>query len=142
MTTFIIDNRFYHPVNKRNVLAAQLYGQFTTGNAPFNMLSLMGGESLMRGYYLGRYRDDHLIAGQLEYRILPFSFSKRWGASVFIAAGQVFNKESFQLKNFLPTGGAGLKFLVFPEKDIYTRVDVAFTQEGRGIYFFIGEALK
>ena len=32
------------------------------------------------------------------------------------------------------------RFLVFPEKDIYTRVDVAFTQEGRGIYFFIGEA--
>ena len=94
----------------------------------------------MRGYYLGRYRDDHLIAGQLEYRILPFTFSKRWGASVFLAAGQVFNKESFQLKNFLPTGGAGLRFLVFPEKDIYTRVDVAFTQEGRGIYFFIGEA--
>jgi len=140
MTTYIIDNRFYHPIKERNVLAAQLYGQFTTGNAPFNMLSLMGGESLMRGYYLGRYRDDHLIAGQLEYRILPFSFSKRWGASVFLAAGQVFNKESFQLKNFLPTGGAGLRFLVFPEKDIYTRVDVAFTQEGRGIYFFIGEA--
>lgn len=140
MTTYIIDNRLYHPIKERNVLAAQLYGQFTTGNAPFNMLSLMGGESLMRGYYLGRYRDDHLIAGQLEYRILPFSFSKRWGASVFLAAGQVFNKESFQLKNFLPTGGAGLRFLVFPEKDIYTRVDVAFTQEGRGIYFFIGEA--
>lgn len=140
MTTYIIDNRLYHPIKERNVLAAQLYGQFTTGNAPFNMLSLMGGESLMRGYYLGRYRDDHLIAGQLEYRILPFSFSKRWGASVFLAAGQVFNKESFHLRNFLPTGGAGLRFLVFPEKDIYTRVDVAFTQEGRGIYFFIGEA--
>ena len=46
----------------------------------------------------------------------------------------------FQFKNLLPTGGAGLRFLVFPEKDIYTRVDVAFTQEGRGIYFFIGEA--
>jgi len=140
MTTYIIDNRIYHPIKKRNVLAAQLYGQFSTGEVPFNMLSLMGGESLMRGYYLGRYRDDNLIAGQLEYRILPFSFSKRWGASVFFAAGQVFNKESFQLKNFLPTGGAGLKFLVFPEKDIYTRVDVAFTEEGRGIYFFIGEA--
>ena len=140
-TSYIIDNRFYIPVKKNTVLAAQLYGQFTLGNAPFNMLSLMGGESLMRGYYLGRYRDKNLIAGQIEYRILPFNLSKRWGASAFMAAGQVYNKyETFQFKNFLPTGGLGLRFLVFPEKDIYTRVDVAFTEEGRGIYFFIGEA--
>ena len=140
-TSYIIDNRFYVPVKKNTVLAAQFYGQFTLGNAPFNMLSLMGGESLMRGYYLGRYRDKNLIAGQLEYRILPFNFSKRWGASAFMAAGQVYNEnETFQFKKLLPTGGLGLRFLVFPEKDIYTRVDVAFTQEGRGIYFFIGEA--
>ena len=140
-TSYITDNRFYVPVKKNNVLAAQLYGQFTLGNAPFNMLSLMGGESLMRGYYLGRYRDKNLIAGQLEYRILPFKFSKRWGASGFMAAGQVYDEnETFQFKNLLPTGGLGLRFLVFPEKDIYTRVDVAFTEEGRGIYFFIGEA--
>ena len=135
-TSFFIDNRFYIPVKKNTVLAAQLYGQFTLGNAPFNMLSLMGGESLMRGYYLGRYRDKNLIAGQIEYRILPFNFSKRWGASAFMAAGQVYNEyETFQFKNLLPTGGLGLRFLVFPEKDIYTRVDVAFTEEGRGIYF-------
>lgn len=140
-TSYITDNRFYVPVKKNTVLAAQLYGQFTLGNAPFNMLSLMGGESLMRGYYLGRYRDKNLIAGQLEYRILPFNFSKRWGASAFMAAGQVYDEnETFQFKNLLPTGGLGLRFLVFPEKDIYTRVDVAFTEEGRGIYFFIGEA--
>ena len=140
-TSYITDNRFYMPVKKNTVLAAQLYGQFTLGNAPFNMLSLMGGESLMRGYYLGRYRDKNLIAGQLEYRILPFKFSRRWGASAFMAAGQVYDEnETFQFKNLLPTGGLGLRFLVFPEKDIYTRIDVAFTEEGRGIYFFIGEA--
>lgn len=140
-TSYITDNRFYVPVKKNTVLAAQLYGQFTLGNAPFNMLSLMGGESLMRGYYLGRYRDKNLIAGQLEYRILPFKFSKRWGASAFMASGQVYDEnETFQFKNLLPTGGLGLRFLVFPEKDIYTRIDVAFTEEGRGIYFFIGEA--
>ena len=84
-TTYIIDNRIYQPIKENNVLAAQLYGQFTTGDPPFNMLSLMGGESLMRGYYLGRYRDKNLIAGQVEYRILPFSFSKRLGAGSITA---------------------------------------------------------
>lgn len=140
-TSYIVDNRIYQPVQENNVLAAQLYGQFTSGNPPFNMLSLMGGESLMRGYYLGRYRDRNLIAAQVEYRILPFSFSKSLGASVFLAAGQVFGDEhTFQWNQFLPTGGAGIRYLLFPEKDIYTRVDVAFTPEGHGIYIFIGEA--
>lgn len=141
MTSYIIDNRLYRPVKKNTVLALQLYGQFTLGNPPFNMLSLMGGESLMRGYYLGRYRDKHLVAGQVEYRILPFEFSKRWGASAFIAAGQVFSDDNkFQLSRLLPTGGFGIRYLVFPGKDIYTRIDISFTGEGRGVYFFIGEA--
>lgn len=141
MTTYVIDNRIYRPVKENTVFAAQLYGQFTSGNAPFNMLALMGGESLMRGYYLGRYRDKNLVAGQVEYRILPFEFSKRWGASVFLAAGQVYGDEyGFNWDQFLPTGGAGIRYLIFPEKDIYTRIDVSFTEEGRGVYFFIGEA--
>ena len=141
MTTYVIDNRIYRPVKEKTVFAAQVYGQFTSGNAPFNMLALMGGESLMRGYYLGRYRDKNLVAGQVEYRILPFEFSKRWGASVFLAAGQVYGDEyGFNWDQFLPTGGAGIRYLIFPEKDIYTRIDVSFTEEGRGVYFFIGEA--
>ena len=140
-TYYITDNRLYLPVKKNTVLATQIYGQFTSGNPPFNMLSLMGGESLMRGYYLGRYRDKHFVAGQVEYRILPFSFSKRIGASVFLAAGQVFGDDhTFEWKQFLPSGGAGLRFLIFPDQDIYTRLDLAFTEEGRGLYFFIGEA--
>jgi len=140
-TSYITDSRIYRPLRENTVLAAQVYGQFTTGEAPFNMLSLMGGESLMRGYYLGRYRDRNLLAAQVEYRILPFSFSKRIGASAFLAAGQVYGDDHpFSWQQFLPTGGAGLRFLLFPDKDIYTRLDVAYTREGSGVYFFIGEA--
>jgi hypothetical protein len=141
MTTYVIDNRIYQPVKENTVFAAQVYGQFTSGNAPFNMLALMGGESLMRGYYLGRYRDKNLVAGQIEYRILPFEFSKRWGASVFLAAGQVYGDDhSFDWGQFLPTGGAGIRYLIFTEKDIYTRIDLSYTREGSGVYFYIGEA--
>lgn len=139
--TYISDTRIYKPIEPNAVLAFQLYGQMTTGAPPFNMLALMGGENLMRGYYLGRYRDKNQVAGQVEYRVLPFPFSKRLGASVFMAMGQVFGDDfSFDWRHFLPAGGAGLRFLIFPEKDIYTRLDIAFTAEGQGIYFFIGEA--
>ena len=141
-TTLISDNRIFRKTRHNQVFAAQLFGQFTFGEeVPFNQLALMGGENLMRGYYLGRFRDKHMIAAQAEYRWLPFSFSKRFGASVFAGVGQVFSPEyNFAFNKFLPTGGVGVRFLMFPKKDVYTRFDAALTQEGPGFYFLIGES--
>jgi hypothetical protein len=140
-TSIFSDFRFFHPIKKRNVLALQTIGQFTLGTAPFNQLALMGGEMMMRGYYTGRYRDNNLMAFQAEYRILPFSFAKRFGASFFMGSGLVSKTLKYtQVKNLVFAGGVGLKFLIFPKKDIWTRLDFAFTSEGNGIYLFIGEA--
>jgi len=140
-TSFLVDSRFFRPVGKNNVWATQLLGQFVNGEAPFHMLSLMGGESMMRGYYYGRFRDNNLLALQSELRLLPFSFAKRWGASVFLAAGQVYpDWNALQFNQFKIAGGGGIRFLIFPQKDIYTRLDFAITEEGTGFYFFIGEA--
>mgnify|MGYP001188559537 CR=1 FL=1 len=150
LTSVISDNRFYMPINDNNVLAFQFYSQFTIGpNPPFNLISLMGGENLMRGYYQGRYRDRHLLATQLEYRILPFNFSKRWGATCFLAMGQVFgennifndsNETGFKFDNILPSGGVGARFLLFKEKDIYLRLDYGITRHGNNYYITLGEA--
>jgi hypothetical protein len=140
-TSILSDNRWYQPLNHRNVLALQAYGQFTIGQPPFNQLSLLGGENLMRGYYTGRFRDKNQLAAQAEFRMLPLGFTKRWGAAVFGATGTVFNRfHQLSLNNFVLAGGAGLRFLLFPKKDIFSRVDLAFTKEGTGIYLFIGEA--
>ncbi|GGF38735.1 BamA/TamA family outer membrane protein [Echinicola rosea] len=141
--TIITDNRIYRPVSKNNVLAAQLFGQFNTGNVPFNMMSALGGESMMRGYYYGRYRDNNYLTTQVEMRFLPLplGFSKRIGAAVFGGAGTVFDDFSnLSLDKIVWSAGAGLRFLLFPSKDIYTRIDAAFTQEGHGFYIYIGEA--
>jgi hemolysin activation/secretion protein len=125
------------------VIAAQIFGEFNTGNVPFNHLALLGGESLMRGYYLGRYRDKNQMAAQVEFRLLPLplSFTERIGAAVFAGTGQVFStQDHININNTLWTAGAGLRFLIFKNKDIWTRLDFALTNEGSGIYFFIGEA--
>jgi hemolysin activation/secretion protein len=142
-TSIISDTRLYRSIGKHNVFASQLLGQFNSGDVPFNQLALMGGESIMRGYYYGRYRDRNQIAAQVEYRFLPipFNFTDRIGAAVFAGAGKVFpDMRNFNLDNVVVSGGAGLRFLLFPKKDIYTRLDVAFTAEGTGFYLFIGEA--
>jgi len=106
-------------MGKNNVLAAQLLGQFNVGDVPFNQLALMGGESLMRGYYYGRYRDNNQLAAQVEYRFLPipFNFTDRIGAAVFAGAGSVFNQvNSLDISDFVVSGGAGLRVLLFPKK--------------------------
>nr|WKN38432.1 BamA/TamA family outer membrane protein [Tunicatimonas sp. TK19036] len=140
-THYFLDARYFYPVTKNQVLAYQLYGANMSGDVPFNQLALMGGESLMRGYYLGRYRDNTLVATQVEYRFLPFPFSRRWGAAAFLSAGGVApSPRKINLGDWVVAGGAGVRFLIFPAKDVYTRIDVAFTEEGPGYYFFIGEA--
>jgi hypothetical protein len=142
-TSVVSATRIYRPIGENNVFAAQILGQFNSGDVPFNQLALLGGESIMRGYYYGRYRDRNQLAAQVEYRFLPipFGFTDRIGAAVFAGAGKVFPEiSSFDLSNIAVSGGAGVRFLLFPKKDIYTRFDVAFTQEGPGYYLFIGEA--
>lgn len=140
-TSVFADFRWFHPIRKRNVLATHVVGQFSHGRPPFNQLALMGGESIMRGYYLGRFRDNNLVAGQLEYRMLPFSFAKRWGATVFGGTGIVFNQLSnLQSDHIVFAGGAGVRFQLFPRKDVWIRLDFAVTNEGTGVYIFVGEA--
>ncbi|MEP1033487.1 BamA/TamA family outer membrane protein [Ekhidna sp.] len=140
-TSYFFDARYYLPTNDTQVLATQLYFSEIQGDAPFSQLSLMGGESLMRGYYLGRYRDQTLLAAQTEYRFLPFPFSKRLGAAAFVALGTVSEgAPKLDVSKLKVAGGTGVRFLIFKSKDIFTRFDVAVSEDGLGYYFFIGEA--
>ena len=95
----------------------------------------------MRGYYLGRYRDNALVATQAEYRFLPFPFSKRFGGAIFGGVATVGSSlKSLKADQLRASGGLGARFLLFPGKDIFVRFDYAFTREGSGYYLFIGEA--
>lgn len=136
-----LEFRSFHPIGKSDVLAWHIKGNFTQGDVPFNQLAQLGGDRLMRGYYLGRFRDKHAIAAQVEYRLLPFPFSKRLGAAVFAAAGAAAPEFSaFEARNVKGAVGVGLRYLLFPKKDIYIRFDVGFTKEGANFYVFNGEA--
>jgi hypothetical protein len=96
---------------------------------------------IMRGFYTGRYRDKNMLAFQTEHRWLPFKFSKRIGGTVFAAAAVVAPQvNEFSWKHIRPSGGVGLRYLLFPKKDIFLRLDVGFTKEGPGFYLFTGEA--
>ena len=142
-SSILTDTRYYQSFGKNNVFATQILGNFNIGQVPFNQLALMGGESMMRGYYYGRFRDNHQLATQVEFRFLPVSlgFTNRIGAVAFAGAGTVFNQmNKLSLNNLKFSAGAGLRLLLFPKKDIWTRLDYARTLEGGGFYFLVGEA--
>ena len=138
LNTLFIDNRAFFEYRKRNVVAMQMIGQFSQGEVPFNQLSMIGGETMMRGYYLGKYRDNNMVALQIEHRWLPFKFSKRIGGAVFSGIGSV--SPNLHFDKLLWSVGGGLRVLLFPKRDVYTRLDVGFNPDGYGVYLFIGEA--
>ena len=56
-TNTFADIRKHHPIVENVIWANQFVAQAGFGDLPFNELSVVGGDSLMRGYYMGRYRD-------------------------------------------------------------------------------------
>lgn len=135
---YTLDLRGYFPVARSHVLALRALGMASSGAPPFDQVPQLGGESLLRGYYQGRYRDRTLIAFQAEYR---FPLFWRLGAAGFGAAGQVApDVGSVGLDRFWFSGGAGLRFLLARKEGLNVRMDLAVAEGSTGFYLSFGEA--
>jgi outer membrane protein assembly factor BamA len=136
-TRYRLDLRKYFPLFSSHVLAWQGYFSFITGDAPFQMLSLMGGQNWMRGYYRGRFRDKNMIVLQMEYR-LPLLW--KFGIVGFLGIGDVADKvDNFVLKDFKYSAGFGLRYLFSSEEKINVRIDFGFCKESFGVYVGVSE---
>lgn len=98
----------------------------------------MGGSRLMRGYYTGRYRDQHYAAFQAEYRALIWW---RIGLTAFAAVGDVFKyPENWNARSLKYSFGGGVRFKFSRKDNINIRFDAAWGRETRAIYLGFGEA--
>jgi outer membrane protein assembly factor BamA len=132
------DLRKYFSLSRNQVIALQATVFSISGNAPFRMLPLIGGENTMRGYYTGRYRDNKMITAQGEYRLHVW---KAFGAAMFAGAGQVSNTfQDLQWTEFKPTYGAGLRIRVDKSDDVNLRFDFACGKNTTGFYVVYAEA--
>lgn len=123
--------RFYKELWKGSVLAFELDGQFHSGNVPWSMMSLVGNQSEMRGYYMGRYRDKNLIQSQVELRQHIY---KRSGAVVWFGAGNVFPEfGKFDFSETLPTIGLGYRFRLKERTNL--RLDYGFGKKGQSAFY-------
>jgi hypothetical protein len=136
--SFQIDLRKYITLPRKQVLALQVYTRLTFGDAPFQARSIYGGADLARGYFRGRYIDQHLYVLQAEYR-LPVS--KRWEVAAFILTGNVGNTIDGFNSSSKSSFGFGPRYFISKNNRSALRLDIGFNSfGGSGIYFGVNEA--
>ncbi|MGR5431092.1 BamA/TamA family outer membrane protein [Vibrio astriarenae] len=116
------------------LIAWQVQGQFSDGDVPWYAMPDLGGSSAMRGYIKGRYRDDHMMMGQMEYR-LPIV--QRLGMVFWGAAGSVAPSVSKLSDDILTSYGTGFRFRI--KDKINLRADVGFGQNETAFYLNVNE---
>ncbi|WNJ18719.1 BamA/TamA family outer membrane protein [Pontibacter sp. G13] len=131
--------------NPRNLVALWIYGNFTTsGTPPYMTLPALGWDLLGksgRAYPQGRFRGEHLIYGEVEWRI-PIPIIKRnrslLGATIFLngttASGSVSGIDLFEYIN--PGMGAGLRVLLNKKTRSNITLDYGFGSYGAGAFYF------
>jgi outer membrane protein assembly factor BamA len=122
-----LDARHYHSLGRGHVMALQAGMDLFQGRVPFPLLAQVGGPSLLRGYYRGRYRDKTMAALQAEYR---FPVWKRLGGAAFAAGGRVApDFAGLAGAGTRAAGGAGLRYRL-NDVGVNLRVDWALDREG------------
>lgn len=133
-----LDARKYIHLWKENVLAVQGFVNINEGDIPFRMLGVIGSEVFMRGYYNGRFRDNHAMAFQAELR------KTIWGpigCVVFLGGGTVAHTKSDLFSGIKPNYGLGLRVKAIPRERVNVHVDYGFGTNGTGaLYVGLNEA--
>ena len=130
----------YWAFGKKHVLAYDAYFCATGGHPPFYGNCIYGTSNQLRGYVAGKYFDRYMVTTQLEYRL---SWPWRFGAVVFGGVGEAIPGGDlllFKDNNFLPSGGAGLRFQLSKQYHVNLRADVARGKDGHTFSLGIGEA--
>lgn len=135
---YLMNLRQYISLAKEHIIAMQIYGSFVGGSPPFYELSALGGQSTLRGYFQGRYRDKHYLMSQVEYRTIVWW---RIGVVGFIGVGDVAPKLSqFNLRQVKYSYGFGVRFVLDKVEKLNVRMDVGIGKSSSGLYFAIEEA--
>lgn len=116
------------------LIAWQVQGHFTDGDVPWNMLPDLGGSNAMRGYIKGRYRDEQMMMGQVEYRLPIF---QRYGMVFWGAVGSVAPKINDLTEELLTSYGTGFRFNI--KDNINLRFDVGVGENETNFYLNVNE---
>jgi hypothetical protein len=137
-TKVLLEARQFVALGGEHVLGFRFTGEFQHGHVPYYHLAYFGGDELLRGYFLGRYRDQNLIAQESEYR---FPLIWRFGGTVFAGAAEVAGQPAgLDLDPVRWAAGGGLRFSLTERERLNLRLDVGAGPHTSGVYFTAREA--
>jgi len=132
------DASHYWKLGKKGVFALNAVSILSFGEVPFHQMPVIGGTKRLRGYFEGKYRDNHLLILQGEYRQPLFW---RLGAVAFGGLGLVGQRfESLALQNTRYHFGTGLRLMIDKAQKINIRADYGWGYRSSGFYLTFGEA--
>lgn len=141
-----IDYRQYQNMGKdRRTLAWQIKGRATFNNAPWPELSQFGNPFDLRGYRWGRFRDESMVFGLVEYRHMfnrkkpnkKGSYQSRSGFTAWVGTGTL-GMDFGDFSNWLPNYGIGYRLETQPRMNV--RIDYGFGVDSNAIYVTFNEA--
>ena len=121
---------------KNRVISLRVVGETTepykNSQIPFYYLSSFGRYETIRGFNRGRFRDQDMLLGSIEYHI-PLWHSI--DTNLFIDAGQVSNDifKNFRTDNF--QFGYGIGWRLWNSKKLIATLEFALSKERFRIYF-------
>lgn len=142
---FTADARYFYTPTKKLTIGSQLFYETVSSKneIPFYMLRQLGNDQIMRGYYLGRYRDRNYLALQAEMR---FRIIDRFGIVGFGGAGSAYGKDVNATQNLKPNYGIGARVFFDLDKSLALRVDYGWGEKPSGekrisgLYISLGES--
>lgn len=136
-----VNASYFVPILADASLGTQLYLETINGEPPWYQLAQAGGRNLLRGYFMGRYRDRNMAVAQTEWRQDLFG---RWGWVAFAGAGQVGERLlDLKERDLLASGGTGIRYKLTEQQRINVRLDLGWAREEGPLpstYLYILEA--
>lgn len=128
----------YWQIKPKHIIAWQTKTRFTFGDVPFLDMSFVGNEDMLRGYPKNRFRDNHFMGTQVEYR---FPLFWRFGMTTFAGFGDVFSRpQDLSWRTTKYTVGAGFRFMVNSAERLNIRLDYGYGSQGGFFWFSVSEA--
>lgn len=130
----------------RHLIAFWLYGAFqVSGEVPYFDLWATGVDQMNssgRGYIQGRWKGEHLVYGEVEYRFPITRCSQVLGGVIFVNASTASGKDmGVPLFGYIrPAGGIGLRIMASKANRTNIVIDFTYGEYNTGIYFSAQEA--
>jgi hypothetical protein len=125
----------------RHLIGFWVFGDFQmTGHMPYLMLPYLGEDQRARsgrGYTNGRYRGEHLVYGEVEYRFPIWPCTHIIGGVLFVNAVTTSNKDrNIALFQYVrPAVGVGIRVMVNKYFRTNINLDYAIGVKSSGFYF-------